>query len=92
MLPGNPFVKTLSASPLAPGVPAHSIVAVQGDGPPLNLNDGVVAYRSAHLDGVESEKIVNSSHSLQSNPATILEVRRILREHIEAPPAASVKP
>jgi pimeloyl-ACP methyl ester carboxylesterase len=91
MRPGNPFVKTLSASPLAPGVPAHSIVAVEGDGDPLGLNDGVVAYRSAHLEGVESEKIVRSSHSLQSNPGTILEVRRILREHVAAQESASVK-
>jgi pimeloyl-ACP methyl ester carboxylesterase len=85
MQPGHPFVRTLSESPLAPGVVAHSIVAVQGRGNPLALNDGVVAYRSAHLDGVESEKIVQSSHSLQTNPATIQEVRRILREHVEAP-------
>jgi hypothetical protein len=85
MQPGHPFVRTLSASPLAPGVVAHSIVAVQGRGNPLALNDGVVAYRSAHLDAVESEKIVQSSHSLQTNPATIQEVRRILREHVEAP-------
>ena len=84
MLPGHPFVRTLSESPLAPGVPAHSIIAVLGDGSPLLLNDGVVAYRSAHLEGVESEKIVKSSHSMQSDPATILEVRRILREHVAA--------
>jgi pimeloyl-ACP methyl ester carboxylesterase len=84
MLPGHPFVRTLSASPLAPGVPAHSIVAVLGVGSPLGLNDGVVAYRSAHLEGVESEVIVQSSHSLQSHPATIQEVLRILREHVGA--------
>jgi hypothetical protein len=84
MFPTNPFVRTLSASPLAPGVRAHSIIAVQGRGNPLGLNDGVVAYRSAHLEGVDSEKIVNSSHSMQSNPATIQEVVRILREHVTA--------
>ncbi|HSE04185.1 MAG TPA: hypothetical protein VLK35_08565 [Methylomirabilota bacterium] len=84
MLPGHPFVRALSASPMAAGVPAHSIVAVQGRGDPLGLNDGVVAYRSAHLDGVESEKIVQSPHSLQSHPETILEIRRILREHVDA--------
>lgn len=84
MRPGHPFVKTLSASPLAPGVTAHSIVAVQGTGDVLALNDGVVAYRSAHLAGVASEKIVHSSHSMQSNPMTILEVRRILREHLKS--------
>jgi pimeloyl-ACP methyl ester carboxylesterase len=89
MQPGNPFVRTLSDSPLAPGVTAHSIVAVQGRGDPLGLNDGVVAYRSAHLEGVESEKIVQSPHSLQSNPVTLLEVRRILREHVDASASAA---
>jgi len=84
MRPGDPFVRSLSASPLAPGVTAHSIVAVEGAGDVLDRNDGLVAYRSAHLDGIASEKIVRSSHSMQSNPDTILEVRRILSAHLDA--------
>jgi hypothetical protein len=52
----------------------------------VDKTDGVVAYRSAHLDGVESEKIVHSPHSCQAEPDTILEVRRILREHVAASP------
>jgi pimeloyl-ACP methyl ester carboxylesterase len=82
MRPGSPFVRTLSASPIAPGVTAHSIVAVLGEGPVSGKTDGVVAYESAHLDGVESEKIVRSPHSCQAEPDTILEVRRILLEHL----------
>jgi hypothetical protein len=31
---------------------------------------------------VASEKIVRSTHSTQSTPATILEIRRILYEHL----------
>jgi pimeloyl-ACP methyl ester carboxylesterase len=84
MFASSPFVRVLSESPLASGVPAHSIIAVQGQGNPLGLDDGVVAYKSAHLDGVESEVIVQSPHSLQSNPAAILEVRRILRDRVGA--------
>jgi hypothetical protein len=83
--PGNRFVQTLAASPLAPGVIAHSIIAVRGEGPITSGNDGVVAYESAHLDGVASEKVVRSSHSTQSEPDTIQEVRRILREHVVGP-------
>ena len=60
----------------------NSIVAVQGDGPLTGLGDGVVRYDSAHLEGVESEKVVRSSHSTQGEPATIEEVRRILREQV----------
>jgi hypothetical protein len=82
MRPGNRFVKTLSASPIADGVVAHSIVAVEGDGPISSLGDGVVLYQSAHLEGVASEKVVRSSHSTQGEPGTIEEVRRILREHL----------
>jgi pimeloyl-ACP methyl ester carboxylesterase len=82
MRPGQRFVRTLSGSPIEPGVPAHSIIAVLGEGPVVDKTDGVVAYRSAHLDGVESEKIVRSPHSCQAEPDTILEVRRILREHV----------
>jgi len=82
MNPTNRFIRTLSASPIAPGVTAHSIIAVQGKGDLSRLNDTVVRYESAHLEGVESEKIVQSSHSMQSQPETILEVRRILREHL----------
>jgi pimeloyl-ACP methyl ester carboxylesterase len=85
MRPGQRFVKTLSASPIAPGVSVHSIVAVPEAGPPAGQTDGVVAYESAHLEGVGSEKIVRSHHSAQGNPATILEVRRILYEHLGIP-------
>lgn len=82
MSPGSAFVRALSESSIAPGVVAHSIVAVEGSGDLRELNDGVVRYESAHLEGVASEKIVQSAHSLQAEPETILEVRRILREHL----------
>ncbi len=77
----NPFVQTLSGLPIAPGVHAHSIIAVKGNGPPEDGNDGVVEYKSAHIDGVESELVVRSGHSTQSTPETIEEVRRILYEN-----------
>ena len=48
-------------------------------------NDGVVTYHSAHIDGVESELVVRSSHSTQGTPATIEEVRRILYLNLEEP-------
>jgi len=78
MTPTNPFVQTLATIPVAPQVAAHSIIAVKGEGPPENGNDGIVEYKSAHIDGVESELVVNSGHSAQSNPHTVEEVRRIL--------------
>jgi len=84
MRPGQPFVKTLSSLPIADGVAAYSIVAVLGGGPLSSRTDGVVAYDSAHLDGV-SERVVRSSHSVQENPEAIVEVRRILRQVVDQP-------
>jgi pimeloyl-ACP methyl ester carboxylesterase len=81
MTPGSPLVRTLAPLPVAPGVATHSIIAVQGDGSVEQGTDGVVAYSSAHIDGVESELVVRSGHSLQANPHTIEEVRRILLLH-----------
>jgi hypothetical protein len=83
MSPTNRFVRQLAAIPIASGITAHSIIAVDSDGPLDDAGDGVVKYMSAHIDGVESEKIVRSSHSVQGNPQTILEVKRILHEHAE---------
>ena len=86
MNPTNRFILGLSASPIADGVIAHSIVGVEGGGPPADGGDGVVKYLSAHIDGVASEKIVNSAHSMQGNPETIQEVKRILIEHANSLP------
>jgi pimeloyl-ACP methyl ester carboxylesterase len=90
MTPGSPLVKALAATPLAPGVAAHSIIAVRGDGPVTQGEDGVVAYRSAHLDGVESELVVPSGHTMQNHPYTIAEVKRILLGHADAACRAGV--
>ncbi|HXZ25649.1 MAG TPA: alpha/beta hydrolase, partial [Nitrospiria bacterium] len=82
MSPDNPVLKALAAIPVAPGIKAHSIIAVLGEGDPIKGNDGVVTYASAHLDGVESEFIVRDQHSCQGNPLVIEEVRRILLVHL----------
>jgi hypothetical protein len=71
----NPATAPLAA----PATPFHgnfhgTVQVEDGD-------DGVVEYKSAHIDGVESELIVRSGHSTQATPATIEEVRRILYDH-----------
>jgi pimeloyl-ACP methyl ester carboxylesterase len=81
MAPGHPFIRTIAEIPVAPGVHAHSIIAVDGGIPREGGGDGVVKYLSAHIDGVESEVIINSAHSCQSNADTIDEVDRILHLH-----------
>jgi pimeloyl-ACP methyl ester carboxylesterase len=82
MSPRHRFIRALQTIPLAPTIKAHSIIAVEGDGPVERGDDGVVKYSSAHIEGVESELVVRSSHSVQGRPEAIEEVRRILREHM----------
>ncbi len=89
MSPNNPFIKTLRTIPVAPGIPAHSIVGVDGGGPAESGGDGVVKYQSAHITGVESEFVVDSPHSMQSHPDVVNEVDRILRLHAAAHPACA---
>ena len=80
---GSPFLSKLADLPVAPTVKAHSIIAIKGEDHPPAGGDGVVKYTSAHLDGVESEFIVNCGHSCQDQLPTIEEVRRILHEHLK---------
>jgi hypothetical protein len=88
----SPFVKTLAEMSTVPDVHAHSIVAVSGVGPLADDGDGVVKYTSAHREDVESELLVISGHSAQSNPQVIEEVRRILRVHSEQEAATGACP
>jgi pimeloyl-ACP methyl ester carboxylesterase len=84
MRPGNAFLEALRTTPVTPGVPRHSIVAVKGRGPVETGSDGVVRYASAHLPDADSELVVRSGHSTQATPETVQEVNRILRLHVRA--------
>ena len=89
MNPKNPGLQTLASIPVT-NIPAHSIIAVDGDGPKEEGDDGVVAYQSAHIDEAISEKVVRWDHSCQGQPEVIEEVRRILLEHLATPVAAKL--
>mgnify|MGYP001251337603 CR=1 FL=1 len=91
MSPSNPLLQTLAKMPVATGVKTHSIIAIDGDDEPPKGNDGVVEYKSARQEGVESEYIVRSGHSCQGHPLTIEEVRRILLEHLKSIPDQQVE-
>ena len=82
MSPENPLLLVLADSPVAPGIKAHSIIPVKGEGDFHEGRDGVVSYQSAHVGYADSEFIVRGPHSCQNLPATIEEVRRILHEHL----------
>lgn len=84
MTPDNPFLNNLVSMPVSPAIKAHSIIAVNNPhAPQEKWHDGVVAYKSAHIAGVDSEFVVQSNHSSQEAPTAIEEVRRILIENLE---------
>jgi pimeloyl-ACP methyl ester carboxylesterase len=80
--PSNPSIQTLASIPVDEQIPFHSIIGDQGSGLGVNGSDGVVEYKSSHLDGAQSELIVPADHSAHSNPLAVLEIERILRLHL----------
>jgi pimeloyl-ACP methyl ester carboxylesterase len=89
LAPDAPALELLAARPHPTAVHYHSVVGVvpsrtvwervlAGDEP----GDGVVPYKSAHLDDAESELIVPADHfHVHQHPLAVLEIRRILLEH-----------
>jgi pimeloyl-ACP methyl ester carboxylesterase len=82
--PNDRFVRAVDKLPITRGIPYHSIMGDRGRGDTPNSSDGVVPYWSSHLDGAQSELIVNSDHGAQFNPEAIREVERILKENLTA--------
>jgi hypothetical protein len=76
----NPLINGLAALPIK--VPFHSIIGNLGVDLGPDSSDGLVTYRSAHLEGAESEKVIPAGHYLMANPETVAEIKRILEENI----------
>ncbi|WP_165065767.1 esterase/lipase family protein [Paludisphaera rhizosphaerae] len=78
----SPILTAILDMKPATDVAYHSIIGSIRPDDRRQTTDGVVPYRSSHLDGVASEKIVRSDHGVQKDPLAIREVRRILHEHL----------
>jgi pimeloyl-ACP methyl ester carboxylesterase len=87
LAPDSPILPLLLHSTPAPWVEQHNIVGrlasdgvlgkVTGDG------DGVVKFSSAHMEDVASELVVPADHiNIHRHPRTVLEVQRILLDHL----------
>lgn len=77
------FIRAAVDLPIHRRVKYHSIIAVEKPALPVEQqSDGVVPYLSAHLVGAESEMVIRSGHSVQETSAAILEIRRILYQHL----------
>jgi len=77
--PGHPYFEAMEVCPIK--VPFHSIIGDRGRGDGPESSDGVVPYRSSHLEGAQSELIVPYGHSCAMRRETVEEVLRILRLH-----------
>jgi pimeloyl-ACP methyl ester carboxylesterase len=87
LAPQSPFFPVLLAAREAPWVTYHNIVGLLPKQGLLGRwaagSDGVVSYRSAHVQDVESELIVPTDHmSIHMHPLAVLEVRRVLLKHL----------
>jgi pimeloyl-ACP methyl ester carboxylesterase len=81
--PQNPMIQALAGVAVDKGVPFHSIIGDRGLGDGEQGSDGVVPYKSSHLEGAVSELIVPSDHAATAHPFTVLEVKRILKLHLQ---------
>ena len=81
--PQNPLIQVLAEISVDRHVPFHSIIGDQGLGDGEQGSDGVVPYKSSHLDGAESELIVPADHSAHVHPLAVQEVKRILKLHLQ---------
>jgi hypothetical protein len=81
--PDGRALKLLNALPISRDVPYHSIIGNNEKRGVPGGTDGVVSYKSSHLDMAESEIVVKSGHSVQQNPLAIQEIRRILKLHLD---------
>ncbi|MDZ4848847.1 MAG: hypothetical protein SGI77_06110 [Pirellulaceae bacterium] len=88
LTPESPIFPAMLRAARAPWVRYNNIVGVVPDDGFFNRlsqgSDGVVDLASAHMDDVEREIVVESKHKdIHRKPRSILEVRRILVEHLE---------
>ena len=88
LAPESPVFPVLREAPVAPWVKIHNIVGIIEDegiiGRIAGKSDGVVAYASAHIEEASSEVVVDADHTkVHQNPRAILEVRRVLLEHLQ---------
>jgi hypothetical protein len=86
LAPDSPILPVLYSAPSPPWVKYHNVVGVVEQSGVYRFSsqgDGVVPLDSARLAGASSEITVPADHmTIHSHPLSVLEVRRILLEHL----------
>jgi hypothetical protein len=85
--PDSPIFPTLLQSPHAPWVRYHNIIGmIENSGwfsQDTVESDGIVTVESAKMNDAQTQIVVQANHgSVHTTPRAILEVRRILIEHL----------
>lgn len=88
LAPESPIFPVMMRAKKAEGIKYHNIIGVVEKrgifGKTTKRGDGIVELASAKMDDVESEVIINSEHTtIHTTDKAILEVRRILLEHLQ---------
>ena len=83
LAPDNIALQVVNEVKMSPRVPIHSLIGNKDAAGVPGGSDGIVPYSSSHLDGVVSEQVVKSGHSVQRNPLAIQALRRILLLHLK---------
>ncbi len=86
--PTSPILDVMQRSPVAPWVTYHNVIGVVPETGVLSRvagqSDGVVTVESARLELASSELIVEADHvNIHRHPRTVLEVQRILLQHLD---------
>ena len=94
LAPDSPALKALRQSRRAPWVVYHNVVAKAPQGKLLGRfvgdSDGIVDVASAQTDDAATQIMVEADHqTAHRHPRTVLEVRRILLEHLAPQPDIS---
>ena len=82
MSPHDPALQALLELPIL--VPYHSIIPQMTIAGIQLRTDGLVRYRSSHLDGAESEAITKGFHTAHYTCEVTREIKRILCRNLEA--------
>ncbi len=81
--PKSAILRLVRGNPVPQPVHHHNIVAINRGRNADTWTDGVVTWKSSHLDDVDSERVIQAGHSeVVRSPETVREIRRILFEHI----------
>ena len=80
--PRSPFIKLTHNLPYGKDIELNSIIGDQDMAGNIGGTDGIVPYRSSHLNNSTSETIIKSDHHSVYKPACAKEVYRLLLKNI----------